>query len=117
MGLIMRQSIYGLLLLVLSCVCASCVHRNSDNSGQLQSYPAPLIESGWIRNGEPIVLEKEKWYPMRDVEDLTDAEVYQIGEYKNVQIFVDKVDVKPYQRIYTKFAKNKFRYFMRKTND
>ena len=54
---------------------------------------------------------------MRDVENLMDSEVFQIGEYKDVQIFVDKLDVKPYQRIYTKFAKNKFRYFVRIKND
>ncbi len=116
MGLIMQKFFYGFLsLIVLS--CTSCAHTDNGNDGQLQSYAAPTIEAGWIRNGEPILYEGQKWYAMRDVENMMDIEVYQIGEYKGVQIFVDKLDVKPYQRIYTKFAKNKFRYFVRTKND
>lgn len=111
----MPRIILGLCLLLLTSI--SCVQQERGNKGQLQSYPAPVIESGWIRNGEPIVYEGNKWYPQRDVENLMDTEVYQIGEYQNVQIFVDKLDIKPYQRIYTKFAKNKFRYYLRRKND
>lgn len=96
---------------------AGCTHGTSNNEGQLQSYPVPVVEAGWIRNGEPIVYENKKWYPVRDVEVITDMEVYQIGEYRDVQIFVTKTDIKPYRRIYTKFAKNKYRYFERDTND
>ena len=112
----MQELKYGFLILLLG-ACVSCAHIDNSNDGQLQSYPAPLIEAGWIRAGEPIVYENDKWYPVRDVENLMDSEVFQIGEYKDVQIFVDKLDVKPYQRIYTKFAKNKFRYFVRIKND
>ena len=46
-----------------------------------------------------------------------DSEVFQISEYKDVQVFVAKIDTKPYERIYTKFDKNKFRYFERKDDD
>ncbi len=111
----MKTMLLGLSVVVL--VCSSCAHGNAGNNGQLQSYPSPVVEAGWIRNGEPIVFEDAKWFPVRDVENLMDSEVYQIGEYKDVQIFVDKLDVKPYQRLYTKFAKNKFRYFVRLKND
>ena len=97
--------------------CCSCSHLNSGNDGLLQSYPVPVIEAAWIRNGEPVVLEGEQWFPARDVENLMDSEVYQIGEYKKVQIFIDKIDIKPYQRVYTKFAKGKYRYFVRQKND
>ena len=94
--------------------CAGCAGMNAgSNNGQLQSYPAPLIEASWIRNGEPIVYEGKQWFPVRDVESLLDTDVYQVGEYKDVQIFVDKTDIKPYERLYTKFAKGKFRYFER----
>ena len=48
---------------------------------------------------------------------MEDSEVYQIGIYKGVQIFVEKTDTKPYDRIYTKFDKNKFRYFERREDD
>ncbi len=91
-----------------------CAGSTRGNSGQLQSYPAPLIEAGWIRNGEPIIYEGKEWYPARDVENLLDNEVFQIGEYRGVQIFVDKIDIKPYERLYTKFAKGKYRYFQRR---
>lgn len=94
-----------------------CVHRSVDNEGQLQSYPIPSIEAQWIRDGQPIVYDNQKWYPANDVEILLDSEVYQIGEYKGVQVFVDKIDTKPYHRIYTKFGKNKFRYFEKRSDD
>lgn len=90
-----------------------CTHQSINNEGQLQSYPLPLVEANWIRDGQPIEYGGEKWYPVDDVEILTDSEVYQIGEYKGVQIFADKIDIKPYHRLYTKFGKNKFRYFER----
>lgn len=93
-----------------------CAHKPADNEGQLQSYPIPLVEASWIRGGQPIEYDADEWYPVNDIEVLADAEVYQIGEYKGVQIFVDKLDVKPYHRLYTKFGKNKFRYFERKND-
>ena len=101
------------LVLVFSFWLTGCVHKSLDNEGQLQSYPAPLMEASWIREGQPVEYEGQKWYPVNDVEILTDSEVYQIGEYKGVQIFVDKMETKPYSRLFTKFGKNKFRYFER----
>ncbi|MBI3602413.1 MAG: hypothetical protein HY209_05925 [Candidatus Omnitrophica bacterium] len=96
--------VFGLFLI-------GCAHMTSGNNGQLQSYPAPEVEAGWVRNGDPIEYDAQKWYAVNDVETLLDSEVYQVGEYKGVQIFVDKIDTKPYHRLYTKFAKNQFRYF------
>ena len=93
-----------------------CV-TSSDNNGQIQSYPVAAIEAGWIRNGEPIEFDGHKWYPVNDYEVLQDSEVYQVGEYRGVQVFVEKIATKPYERIYTKFDKNKFRYFERRGND
>jgi hypothetical protein len=90
---------------------------SSGNNGQVQSYPAPVIEAAWIRNGEPITYDGRKWYPANDFETLDDSEVFQIGEYKDVQIFVEKIATKPYDRIYTKFDKGKFRYWELKDND
>ncbi len=99
--------IAGVVILFSGCASFS----SNKNDGQLQSYPIPVIEAAWIRNGEPVVFENKQWFPVRDLENLMDSEVFQIGEYKGVQIFVDKVDIKPYERIYTKFGKNKYRYF------
>ena len=93
---------------------AGCVNgRMGNNNGQLQRYSYPVIEAEWIRNGEPIEYGGQRWFPVDDIETLMDPEVAQIGEYKGTQIFVDKIDTKPYDRIYTKFAKDKFRYYER----
>src|SRR5580698_4700174 len=102
---------------VLVIFLGGCAYVNSDNDGHLQSYPAPAIEAGWIRNGEPIEYDGYKWYPVNDYEVLQDSEVFQITEYKGVQVFVERIATKPYERIYTKFDKNKFRYFERRDND
>ena len=105
------------LLLVLTGLLGGCASVNSGNNGQVQSYPAPVFEATWIRDGEPIEYDGCKWYPVNDYEVLQDSEVFKISEYKGVQIFVEKIAVKPYERLYTKFDKNKFRYFERKDND
>ena len=105
------------LWLVLTVLGGGCASLNSGNDGQVQSYPAPAIEAQWIRDGEPIELGGNKWYPANDYEVLGDSEVYQIGEYKGVQVFVERIATKPYDRIYTKFEKNKFRYFERRDYD
>ena len=107
----MRILSYCLGFILLIAGCAST--NSSNNVGQLESYTAPVIEAAWIRNGEPIVFDKHQWFPVDDVESMRDTELYQITEYKGVQVFVDKVDVKPYDRLYTKFAKGKFRFFER----
>ncbi len=112
----MRLSLVCVLMSV-AFLAAGCAHVPSGNDGQLQSYSYPVIEAGWIRNGEPIEYDGHQWFPVDDIENLMDPEVYQIGEYKGVQIFVDKADTKPYDRIYTKFARGKFRYFERPHND
>ncbi len=112
-----RSIVFSLGALVFSLWLVGCAHTSSDNEGQIQSYAAPPIEAGWIRDGQPIEYGSQRWYPVNDVETLLDSEVYQVGEYKGVQIFVDKVDTKPYHRLYTKFAKNKFRFFETRDND
>ncbi len=84
---------------------------STGNVGRLQVYESTLVEPEWIRNGEPIVFEKSKWYPVDDVESLQDSEMILLGKYREVQFFVEKVDVRPYNRLYTKFGRNKFRVF------
>ena len=69
------------------------------------------MEAEWIRNGEPIEFEDELWYPADSIEIFLDSEVSLIGEYQGVQFFIDKVDVRPFERLYTKFGRNKFRFF------
>jgi len=33
------------------------------------------------------------------------------GEYRGVSFFVEKIDVRPYDKIFTKFGRNKFRVY------
>jgi len=89
--------------------CANTVA--SGNIGNLQSYSIPTVEAQWIRNGEPIDFEGALWYPADGIEVLRDSEVYLVAEYRGLQVFADRIDVRPYDRLYTKFGKNKFRYF------
>ena len=96
---------------------SGCSSVNSGNRGQVQSYPVPAIEAGWIRDGQAIEYDGYKWFPANDYEVLKDSEVYQITEHKGVQVFVEKIAIKPYARLYTKFDKNKFRYFERRVDD
>ena len=104
-------------MFMLTGLLGGCASVSSDNDGQVQSYAAPVIEAAWIRAGEPIEYDGYKWYPVNDYEVLQDSEVFQVSEYKGVQVFVEKIAVKPYERIYTKFDKNKFRYWERHEND
>ncbi len=101
-----RMIVFAFAVFLLS-GCTS----TSGNVGQLQNYRAPSIEAEWIRNGEPIDFESQKWFPTDYVESLIDADVYLIGEYRTVEFFVEKQDVRPYNRLFTKFGKNKFRLY------
>ena len=85
--------------------------RMGVNVGRMQSYAISPMESDWIRHGEPIKVENQLWYPADGVEGFLDSEMYLVGEHRGVQVFVDKVDVRPYDRLYTKFDRNKFRFF------
>lgn len=94
---------------------SGCVSSSGSNGGQLESFSFMLPEAEWIRNGDPIEYDGKLWYPQDETENLIDSEVYLLGEYRGVQFFIEKIDVKPYDRIYTKFSRNRFRYFQQKT--
>ncbi len=71
----------------------------------------PHAEPQWIRDGEPVTFEGEQWYPQDEVENLLDNETLEVGTFRNIPVFVEKIDVRPYNRLYTRFAPHKFRYF------
>lgn len=101
-----------LLLLVMACVLLTgCVTGGEGQSSTGPSVFPPLTEPAWIRNGEPMVMENNTWYPTDEVESLLDAEVYPVGQYRDVTVFIERTDVKPYARLYTSFAKNRYRAF------
>ncbi len=101
------------MTIVIGCsfsLLTGCVSHTS-NGGQLTMYRTPSMEAAWIRNGDPILFDGTLWYPTDNVENIQDAEVYLMGEYQEVQFFIEKTDVKPYDRLYTKFGENQFRSF------
>ena len=85
--------------------------------GKKTTYAFPELEAQWIRDGEPIEFEEDLWLPQDDIDVLLDEEMHLLGQYKDVEFFAYKVDVRPYRRIYTKFGKNKFRIYERKYNN
>ncbi len=95
----------GLVFLMSGCIFS----QGGSETSLTSSYP--LSEPQWIRDGQPIEFEGAAWFPTDNVEGLLDSEVYQAGEYKGVPFFLDKTDVKPFERIYTRFAKNRYRAF------
>jgi hypothetical protein len=99
---------FVLVVLFLSATAISCKTTRSSN---MDGIPIMAQEPQWIRNGEPILFNNKQWFPSDGIESLLDNEVYYLGDYKEVQFFAEKIDVKPYERIYTKFGKNKFRYY------
>ena len=108
---------FSLLSCLLLIVCMmGCYGTLGGVHGDV-GYPVPVAEAQWIRDGEPLIFEGESWHPKDDVDVLTDNDVYLLGEYKGVQFFIEKVDVRPYHRLYTKFDKNRFRVFMKQRND
>ncbi len=90
-----------------------CSHAKG-NIGKMSIFRVPEKEAEWIRAGEPIAFEEELWYPQDAIEVLLDQEVYLVGEYKGVQFFVEKADVRPYKALFTKFDRNKFRVYRKK---
>lgn len=98
-------------------VMMGCSMNGASNGGQMALYAIPSQEAEWIRNGEPIEFGGKRWYPQDGIENLLDAEMYLMGEYRGGEFFIEKTDVKPYDRLYTKFGQNRFRYFEAKEDD
>jgi hypothetical protein len=106
----MRREIFLLGILIgMPVILTGC--SSTGNSGSIQSYSFMAVEPKWIRDGEPIFYDGQRWYPQDDVEVMQDSEVTLIGDYRGVQVFTAKTDVKPFDRLYTKFDVNKYRYY------
>lgn len=100
------------LVTALTVLCAAgCQTTDNHHHKKFRFEESGNTEAEWIRNGEPIKFEGALWFPADDVESFLDAEMRLMGEQNGVQFFVDKVDVRPFNRLYTKFDKNKFRFF------
>ena len=104
----MKKDVLAFMGLSFILTLTSCSLHGASVSPQ---YPIPHEEADWIVKGEPLKFEGQLWYPQDYVDILLDSEVAPVGEYKDVQFFVEKIDVRPYDRLYTKFGLNKFRVF------
>jgi hypothetical protein len=109
-----RIGLICLLMLVVPVM--GCVTTSKSGDADL-SYNRPLAEPEWIRNGEPIEFEGEMWYPTDELENLLDSEVYSLGEFRGVRFFIDRADVKPFDRLYTIFGKNRYRAFEKRRQE
>ena len=107
----MNKTFIQVLLIGFCSIILGGCFTTKGNEGDMNKFSTPKIEADWILNGEPIEFEGESWYPQDGFDILLATEVYRIGEYKGVEFFVDRTDVRPYNRLYTKFGQNKFRYF------
>ena len=109
------KSIY-MIVLVSGFFLTGC-QTTGGNVGHLQSYPVTAVEAKWIRDGEPIEFEDQLWYPADSVEGFLDSEMALVGTYRDVHFFIDKIDVRPYDRLYTKFGRNQFRFFEKRKDE
>ena len=104
------------LMVLVSGINSGCV--SSGGSDDVMIYKIFSPEPEWIRNGEPIEFEGELWYPRDTIDVLTDSEVVPLEEYRSIPFYLQKIDVRPFDRLYTKFGKNKYRVFeIRSQND
>lgn len=97
-------------LIVTAAVFFGCMSANQ-NAGMMAKYAFPEVEEAWIRNGEPIEFEGRQWYPQARYDLLLDSEMFLQGEYRGVPFFTEKIDVRPYSKVFTKFGRNKFRVY------
>ncbi len=100
-----------LMVLLLGIFTAAGCFLPSRALDQHANMPAISLEPEWIRNGEPLEIEKTIWYPTDEVERLMEDEMVQIGVFRNVAVFIERVDVKPYARVYTRFDRSRYRSF------
>ncbi len=107
-----RQVIVCIMMLVALSGCQT----TQGNAGKVNAHYAVSDEAQWIRQGEPLEFEGQLWYPVDGVEGFLDSEMLLLGEYRGVSFFVDKVDIRPFGRLYTKFDNNKFRFFEQRIN-
>jgi len=103
-------------ILLIALTTAGC-QSTSGNTGHRPNYASSSIEAEWIRNVEPIEFESELLYPADGIEGFLDSEMRFMGTHKEVEFFIDKVDIRPFNRLYTKFDKNKFRYYEKRISE
>lgn len=93
---------------LLGCVAGSSSRRYGDYA---------MKEADWIKEGRPLINKNNKWYPTEYIENHLDSEMEYVGEFQQVSFYVERRQIKPYNRIYTKFEYHKYRRFTKKNHD
>ena len=112
----MKNTILRIVSTAFLLSAAGCA-QHEGNIGQMSTFAAPATEAKWIKDGQAIEFEDGKWYPQDELDVLLDSEVDKMGEYNGVEFFIEKMDVRPFNRLYTKFGRNKFRVFEKNNSD
>lgn len=105
-----RSCILFVLLVFMAVGCAGgqAVGRRADYA---------IKEADWVREGKPVIYENKNWYPSEYIENHLDNEMERIGEFQEVPFYVERRQIKPFNRLYTKFDYHKYRLFIaRKPN-
>lgn len=100
-------SYMAVMALVLMMGLTGCHSVRSRSNDALNA--AQWVEPAWVRNAEPVEFEGQSWFPTDNVENLLEYEVYQAGVYRDRPFFIDRQDVRPFERIYIRFAPDKYR--------
>jgi hypothetical protein len=109
----MRQNQFGIFLVSLFFIILSgCTSTSGGNYGR--DYA--LREADWIKEGKPIIFDSRTWNPTEYIENHLDSEMDYVGEFQKVPFYVERRQIKPYNRIYTKFDYHKYRLFLEKKN-
>jgi hypothetical protein len=107
----MKRPLYPAFFLYVMAVLVSGCELSRQAIDTMSAQNAPLSEAAWIHNAQPIEYEGELWFPTREVESLMDEEVFKVGVYRDVPFFIDRRDIRPYERLYTYFGRNRYRAF------
>lgn len=100
-----RISVLFLAVALSGCIAGSAGRRNIDYA---------IKEAGWIKEGKPIIHDDKSWYATEYIENHLDNEMEYVGEFQSVPFYVERRQIKPYNRIYTKFDYHKYRVFLEK---
>ena len=100
--ILFNWALFSLLIMIFGCVSYAPGKFRGD---------FPIKEDAWIREGLPIIFQDQSWYPTEDIENLLDSEMELRGEYKGVPFYIEKRQIQPFNRIYTKFDNHRYRVF------
>ncbi len=105
-----KKEILNTMLALLIFGFAGCA---ANQSGALNK-DFTTREAGWVKEGKPIIFESRSWYPTEYIENHVDSEMDYVDQFQNVPFYVERRQIKPFDRIYTKFDYHKYRLFIEK---